>query len=62
MMPIATNLTKSQARALEQTLITAYGIDTLKNKINSISPKKWNNFKSEFSQMQTLIQSWKDPE
>ena len=62
MMPIATNLTKSQARALEQTLITAYGIDTLKNMINSISPKKWNNFKSEFSQMQTLIQSWKDPE
>ena len=62
MLPVATNLTKSQARALEQTLITAYGIDTLKNMINSISPKKWNDFKNEFSQMQTLIQSWKDPE
>ena len=62
MLPIATGLTKSQARAMEQTIITAYGIDTLKNLINSISPKKWNNFKLEFEQMQFLIQSWKDPE
>ena len=62
MLPIATGLSKSQARAMEQTIITAYGIDTLKNLINSISPKKWSNFKTEFEQMQTLIQSWKDPE
>lgn len=62
MMPIATGLSKAKARALEQTLITAYGIDTLQNMINSISPKKWNNFKTEFNQIGTLIQSWIDPE
>ena len=62
MMPIATNLSKAKARVLEQTIITAYTLDTLKNMINSISPKKWNNFKLEFEQINTLIQSWKDPE
>jgi predicted GIY-YIG superfamily endonuclease len=62
MMPIATNLSLSQARALEQAIISAYTIDTLKNMINSISPKKWSNFKTEFRQMQTLMQSWVDPE
>ncbi len=62
MLAIASNLTLSQARALEQTIITAYGIDTLKNMINSISPKKWSQFKSEFEQMQTLIESVFDPE
>lgn len=62
MMPIATNLSKAQARAMEQTIITAYTLDTLKNMINSISPKKWNNFKTEFDQMTTLIKSWIDPE
>lgn len=62
MMPIATGLSKSQARALEQTIITAYTLDTLKNIINSISPKKWSNFTSEFDQMTTLIQSWIDPQ
>lgn len=36
---VATNLSLSQARVLEQTLITAYGIGTLRNMINSISPK-----------------------
>jgi len=59
---IATNLTLTHARALEQTIITAYGIDTLKNMINSISPGKWSNFNTEFSQMQTLIESSFDPE
>ena len=62
MMPIATNLTKEKARALEQTIITAYGLDTLCNLINSISPKKWKEFQQEFKQMQTLIQSFIDPE
>lgn len=42
---VATNLSLSQARVLEQTLITAYGIGTLRNMINSISPKKWSRFK-----------------
>jgi len=62
MMPIATGLSKSQARALEQTLITAYTLDTLENMINSISPKKWSKFKTEFNQMTSLVQSWVDPE
>lgn len=62
MLPIATGLTRNQARALEQTLITAYGLDTLKNMINSISVKKLPYFKSEFAQMQSLIDSYFDPE
>ena len=62
MIPIATNLILAQARALEQSIITAYTIDTLKNMINSISPSKWGNFKTEFEQMGTLVQSWLDPE
>ena len=36
MSPIATNLTGSEARALEQTLIAAFTLDALNNKINSI--------------------------
>lgn len=39
MYAVATGLSLAQARAMEQTIITAYGIDTLKNMINSISPK-----------------------
>lgn len=62
MMPIATNLTLAQERALEQTIITAYGIDTLDNMINSILPSKWNRFKRECKHMKTLIQSFEDPE
>ena len=62
MMPIATGLTKSEARAMEQTIITAYTLDTLVNMINSILPKKWSTFKSEFEQMSTLMQSWIDQE
>lgn len=62
MYAVATGLTLAQARALKQTIITAYTIDTLKNMINSISPSKWGNFKTEFNQMGTLIQSWIDPE
>jgi hypothetical protein len=62
MIPIATGLTLKESRALEQTIIMAYGIDTLKNMINSISPKKWSNFKTEFEQMQSLIAAFADPE
>ena len=60
--PICTGLTKSAARAMEQTIITAYTLDTLINMINSIAPSKWHIFKSEFKQMTTLIESWIDPE
>jgi hypothetical protein len=62
MMPIATGLSKNEARTMEQTIITAYTFDTLQNLINSISPKKWSTFKSEFEQMSTLMQSWIDEE
>lgn len=62
MMPISTGLSKAQARVMEQTIITAYTLDSLNNVINSISPKKWNNFITEFNQISTLIQSWIDPE
>ena len=62
MMPVATGLNRNKARALEQILITAYGLDTLINMINSIAPKKWEFFLSEFGQMLTLIDSWLDPE
>jgi hypothetical protein len=37
----ATNLTKTQARVLEQKLINNYGLDNLLNKRNSIAPKYW---------------------
>jgi predicted GIY-YIG superfamily endonuclease len=42
------NLTRSQARAIEQALIEKYGLANLDNKINSIAPKKittekWRN-------------------
>ncbi len=62
MIPIATGLTLSEARALEQTIITAYGIDTLNNMINSISLKKWSYFKHELAQMKNLIKASFDPE
>ena len=62
MMPIETGLTKNEARAMEQTIITAYTLDTLVNMINSIFPQKWSTFKSEIEQMSTLMQSWIDQE
>lgn len=62
MVAVATGLTLAQSRALEQTLITAYSTVTLKNLMNSISPKKWKYFKSEFKQMRNLIDSWIDPQ
>ncbi len=44
----ATNLTREQARVIEQTLINQYGLEKnggqLINKINSIAPKKWGAY------------------
>lgn len=62
MYPVATGLSLRNARALEQTIITAYTIDTLVNMINSISPKKWGTFKQEFEQMRYLIEAGFDQE
>ena len=62
MMPIATGLDRKCARALEQTIISAYTLVVLDNMINSISPKKWHKFKKEFKQMCGLIESVFDQE
>lgn len=62
MVAVATGLSLAEARALEQTIITAYSLDTLVNMINSISPRKWDNFRMEFQQMKTLIEASFDPE
>ena len=62
MMPIATGLTRKEARAMEQTIITAYTLKYLNNSINSISKKRWGNFQVEFNRVASLMQSWVDPE
>lgn len=40
----ATNLTKNQARIIEQTGINQAGLNNLYNKINSIAPARWHLF------------------
>jgi RHS repeat-associated protein len=60
MMPIKTNMSLEDARALEQALITAFTLDTLKNTINSISPTKWEDFKYEFERVNNLTSSYFD--
>lgn len=40
--PIYRGVSYTEARILEQTLINRYGLDNLYNKINSISPKYWD--------------------
>ena len=62
MIAVKTNLSRAEARVLEQTLLTAFTLEALNNVINSISPKKWKYFKNEFARMQALISSWFDPE
>jgi hypothetical protein len=60
MMPIKTNMSLEDARALEQALITAFTLDALKNTINSISPNKWEKFKEEFERVNNLTSSYFD--
>ena len=55
MIPIATNLTRKEARALEQSLIAAYTIGALNNAINSIAESKWDDFTYEFERANSLI-------
>ena len=57
---IATNLSLSQARALEEILITAFAGNTLKNAIHSIAKGKLNKFKKEFKQMRSLLSSYRN--
>ena len=42
--PLASGLTKIEARIMEQTLMIQYGIGTLYNKINSIAPRFWKQY------------------
>jgi len=58
MIPVATNLTRKEGRALEQSLITAYTLESLANMINSISPSKWSNFTYEFERAGSLISGY----
>ncbi|MFA6661517.1 MAG: RHS repeat-associated core domain-containing protein, partial [Bacilli bacterium] len=57
MFAIATGLTYKEARAMEQTLITAYGLDALGNAINSIARKKWGSFAKEFARASSIFSS-----
>lgn len=43
-VPGATNLSRLDARILEQTLINKYGLNNLLNVRNSIAPKYWNQY------------------
>lgn len=57
MLPVATGMSYKQARAMEQSLILAYGLKALKNSINSISEKKWGKFTEEFSRATSILSS-----
>jgi hypothetical protein len=62
MYAVAHGLTYTQSRVLEQAIITAYTLNNLQNLRNSIAQKKWNKFKDNFTDVQTLIQIYWDPE
>ena len=46
-----------QARATEQILIIAYGLQALNNCINSIRDKKWGKFVKEFNRAASILSS-----
>lgn len=62
MLAVATGLSKSNARTLEQALITTYLLEELGNSINSIAQKNIYKFKNEFYDMSLLVESYFDPE
>lgn len=55
MIPIVTGLSRADARALEQALITAFTLQALENMINSIAMKNWGKFTDSFGRVTTLI-------
>ena len=55
MFPIIGNLTRNEARAWEQTIITAFTLEALSNKINSIAHGNLANFHAEFQRVLTLL-------
>ena len=54
---VATGMSYRQARAMEQTLIIAYGLQALNNCINSIRDKKWGKFVKEFNRAASILSS-----
>jgi RHS repeat-associated protein len=55
MMPVSTGNTQSQARALEQSLIMAFTIGALNNKVNAIALARFAEFADEFNRVQSLL-------
>lgn len=55
MTPVITGLTKEAARAWEQSLITAYTLDALKNAINSIAQANLPKFKDSIDRVNSLL-------
>ncbi|MCL2426587.1 MAG: DUF6531 domain-containing protein [Oscillospiraceae bacterium] len=56
MSPVATDLSKEDARALEQLLIMAFTLEALANKINAIGNGKFSDFDEEFDRMISLME------
>jgi len=52
---LMTGLSQFQARATEQILISAFTLDALFNKINSIAMNNWHEANAQFERMQTLV-------
>lgn len=62
MIPIATGLTYNESRALEQAIISAFTIGRLANIVRSVSKKNLVLLAKEVERMNTLLESWIDPE
>lgn len=63
MTPILTGLTRGEARAMEQLLITGYTLESagrLKNRYYSISESRWGLYDDEFLRMASLISGYFD--
>ena len=56
-MPIVTNLTYEEARAMEQTFISSFTLKELNNMRNSIYYKKLSKFIVEFTRESSIISS-----
>ena len=55
MIPVATSLTRQEARAMEQSLISAYTMEALDNQMNSIAKARWGEFVEEFKRAENLM-------
>lgn len=60
MVPVYTNMTREEARSMEQSLIMAFTLDALiqmvgGNKINSIAPSKMINFEKQLERVDDIL-------